>query len=116
MPCQNKEPDIAHLALVLWFAPKHVFLYVRDTFHEKANREEYHSSDVSSSTEFWLIELRYIRRIQDGHGQRDRPDPQHLKDPESKEGKELVSLIVEAVVFASFENAKEEETRESCAP
>ena len=37
------------------------------------------------------------------------PDPKHLKDPKAKERKELVSLVIEAVVLASLDDTEEQE-------
>jgi len=33
-----------------------------------------------------------------------------LKDPEAKEGEELVSFVVESVILAGLENAEEQKT------
>ena len=54
--------------------------------------------------------------VEDGDGERDGPDPDHLEDPEAEEGPELVALVVEAVVLASLEDTEEEEGGESSAP
>lgn len=60
--------------------------------------------------------LRNRRRIKDGDGQRDDPDPQHLENPEAEEREELVALVIEAAVRAGLENAEEEEAGEAQRP
>lgn len=35
----NEEPNIADFPLVLWLTPELIFLYVRNTFHKKAEGE-----------------------------------------------------------------------------
>ncbi|TLS23100.1 uncharacterized protein PpBr36_05589 [Pyricularia pennisetigena] len=57
-----------------------------------------------------------VRRVEHSDGQRDKPDPEHLKDPEAQEGKELVALVVEPVILSGLEDAKQQEARQSQAP
>jgi len=40
----------------------------------------------------------------------------YLEDPKAKEREELIALVVEAVVFARFEDAEEQEAGEARAP
>lgn len=63
-----------------------------------------------------LTILLYGGRIQDCDRETNKPDPEHLKDPEAKEGKEFIALIIEAVVFACFQDSEEQEATETCAP
>lgn len=58
----------------------------------------------------------YVGTVEDCDGEGDGPDPDHLKNPEAEEGEEFVAFVVEAVVFAGFENAEEEEGAEAEAP
>lgn len=51
-----------------------------------------------------------VWRIQDRHWQGNNLDPDHLKDPKGKELKEIISLVIEPVVFARLEDAEEEES------
>jgi len=60
--------------------------------------------------------LRNIWRVQDRNWERDDPDPDHLEDPEAEEFEEVIAFIVEAIIFAGFEDAEEEEARESQSP
>lgn len=62
----------------------------------------------------WIVP--HGRRIEHCDGQRDGPDPKHLEDPETEEGEELLAHLVEAVIFASFEDAEEEECGEANGP
>ena len=39
-----------------------------------------------------------------------------MKHPETEKGEEFVAFVVEAVVFAGFDYAEEEEAREASAP
>lgn len=62
----------------------------------------------------WIA--RHGRRIEHRDGQRDGPDPEHLEDPETEEGEKLLAHPVEAVIFACFEDAEEEECGEADGP
>lgn len=59
---------------------------------------------------------RYVGRVEERDGQRDDPDPEHLKDPEAEEGEELTAHLIEALIFARLENAEEEESCEAQRP
>ncbi|KAF3060390.1 hypothetical protein CFAM422_011238 [Trichoderma lentiforme] len=52
----------------------------------------------------WIA--RHGRRVEHRDGQRDGPDLKHLEDPEAEEGEELLAHLVEAVIFACFEDAE----------
>lgn len=91
-------------------------LNVADTLHDESYGEEDDAHDVPGGAEGVLGVARDGGRVEDGDGQRDGPNPEHLKDPEAEEGEELVPLVIEAVVLARFEDAEEEEAGESGAP
>lgn len=112
----DKEANIAHLALILGLTPEYVLLDIADTLQEEADSKQDDSGDVSSGTEVGLIESRDSRAVQDGNGQRHRPDPKHLEYPKSQEWNEFVSLVVKSVVLPGLEDSKEEEARQSRAP
>ena len=112
----DEEANIANFALILGLAPEYILLDIADTLQEEANSKQDDSGDVSSGTEVGLIESRDSRAIQDGNGQRHRPDPEHLEYPKSQEWKELVSLVVKSVVLPGLEDSKEEEARQSRTP
>lgn len=63
-----KEPDIADFPFILWLAPKLIFLYIRNTLHKKANREEDYSSNIPSGAKVGLTISCDIRRVQNGNG------------------------------------------------
>lgn len=54
--------------------------------------------------------------VKDCDGKGARPNPEHLKDPESEESEEVIAYRVEAGVCAGFEDAEEKEGRESETP
>ena len=112
----NKKSNIANFPFVLRLAPEDVFLHIRNRLQEETNRKEDHSCDIASSTEFWLHKMCDVGRIEDSDWQRDDPDPDHLKDPESEKGEEFVSLVVEAVVFAGLDDSEEEKAGKAGAP
>ena len=116
MPGPDKEADIAHFALILGLAPEYVLLDIADTLQEEANSKQDDAGDVSSGTEVGLVESRDSRAVQDGNGQRHRPDPKHLEYPESQEWKEFVSLVIEPVVLSGLEYSKKEEAGQSRTP
>lgn len=59
---------------------------------------------------------RHVGRVEQRDGQRHGPDPNHLKDPEPQEWQELAALIVEAVIFACFEDPVEQKAGEADGP
>ncbi|KAI4153747.1 MAG: hypothetical protein LQ340_002119 [Diploschistes diacapsis] len=44
------------------------------------------------------------------------PDPKHLEDPEAEKGPKFISLVVKPIVFARFQYAEQQKSRESGAP
>ena len=60
--------------------------------------------------------LRDLGGVEECDGKRDDPDPDHLENEEAQKGKEFVAFVVEAVVFAGFDDAEEEEAGEAGGP
>ena len=110
MPGPGEESNIAHLALVFRFTSEDVFLNIRDTLQDKPNSEQDHTGNVSTSSKVRLVEFGDIRRVENCYGERDSPDPKHLKDPEPQEWEKFVPFVVEAVIFPSFQDAEQEES------
>jgi hypothetical protein len=63
-----------------------------------------------------LTILGYIRTVQNGHWQADCPNPKHLEDPKTEEFEEVVTLVIETIIFPSFQNPEEQKPRQSGAP
>ena len=61
--CPYEEADIADFPFILWLAPELVFLYVRNTFHKKANGEEDYSGNIPSSTKVGLTISCHVWRV-----------------------------------------------------
>lgn len=116
MPGPVEEANIAYLSFIGRFAAEEILLNIRNALHHKPNSEQDHPRDVPPRTEIGLGVLRDIGRVQDGNGERDGPDPDHLKDPEAQKGEELVADLVEAIVFSGFEYTEEEEAGEPGPP
>lgn len=116
MPRPIEKSLVADRRLIALSCLEQVLLHIADTLHYDPNRPEYHARDISPCSKIWLRVLRHIRRVQHRHRQRDSPHPKHLEDPETKKGEELVTLVVEAVVFAGLNDAEEEEAGETRAP
>lgn len=115
MPRHGKETPVAHGLAVVGLAEA-VLLHVAHAFHGEANDEEDDAGNVPTGAKVVLRIARDVGRVEQGDGQGDDPDPQHLEDPEAQEGKELVALVIEAVVGAGAQDAKEEEARETDGP
>lgn len=86
MATPAKEADITDLALITLVTPKPILLHIPHTLEHKAQDKQKNSSDIPPRPEIWLPVLQHIGTIQDGNGQRNGPDPNHLKDPEAKKG------------------------------
>lgn len=99
-----------------WSLLEAIFLNITDSFHQECDGEEDHRDDIGGFSKAWLVVLQHIRRVDDRDWKTDDPAPEHLSDPETKKGEEFVSLVVEAIIGASFENAEEEEARKTSAP
>ena len=57
-----------------------------------------------------------VGRVQHCHRQRDGPHPKHLEDPEAQELEEFVADLIEAIVFSSFDDPKEQKAGQSGSP
>lgn len=104
------------MAFVFRIAPENILLNVGLKFHEEANRKKDHACDISAGAKVWLIEARDLWRVEDRDWERHNPDPCRLKDPESEERQEFVSLIIEPIIFARFQNAEQEKSRQTSSP
>ena len=108
MPGPRKEALVADCSLVV-LRTKPVLLRVADGFHYKPDREEHNASNVPAGAERVLHVHLHGGRVENGDGQRDGPDPDHLEDPKAQEREELVAFVVEAVVFARLDDAEQQE-------
>lgn len=95
---------------------KTVLLHVAHTLHGEADGEEDDAGNVPAGAKVVLGVARDVGGVEQGDGQGDEPDPEHLEDPEAQEGEELVALVIEAVVGAGAQDAEEEEAREADGP
>lgn len=116
MSCPGKEANITHFALVLWIASEQVLLNVGYAFEDETDSKEYDTRNIPSSSKRWLVKFGHVRRIKNGDRQRNSPDPDHLENPEAKEGPELIALVVKAVIFTGLDDSEEEEAGKPCAP
>ena len=67
VPCPNEKPNITDPSLVLRLTPEDVFLHIGNTLQEEPDHKQNHSGDIPSGAKPWLIESRYIRRVENGH-------------------------------------------------
>jgi hypothetical protein len=116
MSAPTIESLVTNLRLVRRIRSEDKLLHITDRLHNKSDGKENNASNISSSTKGMLRILRNIWRVQDRYWEGDDPDPDHLEDPEAKEFEEVIALVVETIIFASFEDTEEEETRESKPP
>lgn len=112
----REEADRTDLAFISRVAAEIVFLHVGNAFHDEADGEENHPGDVATGAKIRLVKFGDVGGVEDCDGEGDGPDPDHLEDPKPKKGEELVSDLVEAVVFPRLEDSEEEEGREAGAP
>lgn len=108
MPRHREEALVTNGRLVIVLT-KAVLLHVAHALHDEANGEEHNACNVSPGSKVMLRILCDVGGIQNRHGQRHGPHPDHLEDPEAEEGEEVVALVVEAVIGSGAENAEEEE-------
>lgn len=106
MATPAKEADITHLPLITRITPKAILLHIAHTLEYKAQEEQNNSSDIPARPEIWLPILQHVGTIQNGNGQRNSPDPNHLKDPEPKKRQKLIPHLIESVVFTRFEDSE----------
>lgn len=97
-------------------APEVVFLHICDRLHKQPNSKNDYARNIPACAKRMLRVLLDIRRVQDRDRERHGPNPDHLEDPESQEFEEVVSFIVESVIFAGFKNTEEKKPGEAEAP
>lgn len=105
MPRQVKEALVTDLALIPR-RPEPELLRIAHTLHHHPNGIQDHAGDVPACSERRLGVLLDIGRVEDRHGQGDGPDPDHLEDPESEKGPELVSFVIKTVIFSRLKNSE----------
>jgi hypothetical protein len=96
--------------------PKPILLHIARTLHNKPNRPQHNTGNIPPRTKVMLTILRDIGTVDQRNGQRNSPDPKHLKDPEAEKREKLVALVVEAVILARLDDAEEEEAGEAEGP
>lgn len=111
----GKEALVAN-RLTIVGASELELLHVADALKHHADSIKHNSRDVSPRSKVVLVVMRHLGRVDERHGQRNSPHPDHLEDPEAQEGEELAALVVEAVILAGLEDAVEEEAREADGP
>jgi hypothetical protein len=118
MPTPLEE---AHIADRTWLLScrtllEAVLLYITHGLHEERNNEDDDRDDIRRPPKVRLSVLQHPRTVNNRNRQADRPAPKHLKHPESQKLEEVVSLVVESVVFAGLQDTEEEERGQSGAP
>lgn len=108
---EGKEALVAHGLGVVGLAEA-VLLHVA----QGLEGEEDEAGDVAGGVEGVLRVARDVGRVEQGDGQGEDPEQEHLEDPEAEEGPEAVALVVEAVVGAGAQDAEEEEAGEADGP
>jgi hypothetical protein len=117
MPAKLEEANIAHCTrLLAWPLLETVLLGIRNGLKSKGQDKDDNSDDIRCLAERWLRHSNYIWTVENRYWERDGPDPQHLEDPETKEGKKLVTLVVKAIVFARLQDTEEQESRKTSSP
>lgn len=119
VPRQRKEARITHrgaVALARLLRPEQVLLHVTPGLKDEANRVQHDTRNVAPRAKIPLREARHVGRVAERHGQRDDPDPEHLKDPEAEKLGEAAAHLVEALVLAGLQDAEEEEAGEAHRP
>lgn len=106
MATPAEEADITHLSLITLITPKSILLNIPHTLQHKAQYKQDHPSNIPPGPKLWLFVFQHIGTIQNGNGQRNGPDPNHLKDPKPKKGQELIPHLIESVVFTRLEDSK----------
>lgn len=111
VPTPLEEANVAESSWLLTFRAllEAVLLNIADAFQHETDCEDYDPDNIRRFTKAWLTILENIRAVQERDWQTNSPDPKHLEYPEAKEGEELVSLVVEAIVLAGLQDAEEQE-------
>lgn len=117
MPAPLEKPNITNRTRLLARALlESIFLDITHGLHGERNHKNDDRDDVGRFAKAGLRVLQHVRGIYKSYRKTDSPAPKHLKDPESEKREEFVTLVVEAVVGASLQDAEEEETRKTGAP
>ena len=111
-----EESLVTNGPFIIHSRPETVLLNVADTLHDQANWVENNTGDIPACSECWLRVPSDVRGVQDGDGQWNGPDPDHLEYPKSKEWEELVPFVIESIIFAGLDNSEEQESGESETP
>lgn len=106
MATPAEEAGITYLPFITLITPKTILLNIPHTLQHKAQHKQNHASNIPPRPKLWLIIFQHIGTIQDGNGQRNGPNPNHLKDPKPKKGQELIPHLIESVIFARLEDSK----------
>lgn len=85
MPRPGKESNVADVAIAAVTASEEVLLHIGDTFHNESNGKQDDAGNVAACAKGRLDKVGDLGGIQDGHGQRACPNPQHLAKKESVE-------------------------------
>ena len=111
MPTPLEETDITESPRLLssFALLEAVFLDIAHSLHDQSNNVEDDADDICRFPKTRLAVLKHLRRIQERDRQADNPYPEHLENPESKERKEFIPFIVEAVVFTRLQDPEEQE-------
>lgn len=98
-------------------------LGVADCLYDQPDGVQDDPGDVAARSKGPLREACDGWRVEDGHGQGDGPDPDHLEEPAAEEGDQrdimvaaMVVMAVMAVLLANPEDTKEEKTRQAGCP
>lgn len=106
MAAPAKEADITYLPLITLITPKAVLLHIPHTLQHKSQKKQNNASDIPPGPKLWLGILQHIGTIQNGNGQRNGPNPNHLKDPKPEKRQKLIPHLIEPVVFSRFEDSE----------
>lgn len=106
MATPAKEANITHLPLITLITPKAILLHIPHTLEHKAQDKQDNPSDIPPRPEIRLPILQHIGTIQKGNGQRNSPDPNHLKDPEPQKRQEFIPHLIESVIFTRLEDSE----------
>lgn len=119
MSRQREKARVTHrgaVALARLPRPEQVLLHIAARLEHEANHVQNDTRNVAPRAKVLLRVARNVGRVAERHGQRDDPDPEHLKDPEAKELEKVAAHLVEALVLARLEDAEEEEAGEAHRP
>ena len=116
VPGVVKEAAVAHVVGLVARLAEAVLVGIAHRLHGETHGKEHHAGNVPRRAESGLRVARDGGRVEDGDGQGDGPDPDHLQDPEAEEGEEAAAHVIEAAVRSRLEDAEEQEAREAEGP